>query len=293
MAIKIDMLRCFQTVAERGNLSDAAKELGRTPSAVSMMLQQLEDHIGAPLFKPGRKSHLTRLGELVRIEAKRELYHFDRTVAAIEGLSRAEAGHVRLAVTPSVAKVLMPHVLRSFATDHPDVRIDMRDIDSASIAHELQAGRVDIALASLRPMPPFERHLLFSDRFGVICPCDHPLTVNRDGLGWSDLEDIPFIANDLGRLIPDPDFHRILDNASLHVRNTASILSLVRAGMGVTVLPELASFNAGDDLAFVPLADTKIRREVWLVTPPLEDLSPAALALSEVIRNQNIRLAHA
>ncbi|WP_317057411.1 LysR family transcriptional regulator [Roseovarius rhodophyticola] len=292
MAIKIDMLRCFLTVADRGNLSDAAKELGRTPSAVSMMLQQLEDHIGAPLFKPGRKSHLTRLGDLVRIEAKRELNHFDRTVAAIEGLSRAEAGHVRLAVTPSVAKVLMPHVLRSFANHHPDVRIDMRDIDSASIGHELQAGRVDIALASLRPLPRFERHLLFSDRFGVICPADHPLTKNWDDLGWSDLQDTPFIANDLGQLIPDPEFRRIQDSATLHVRNTASILSLVRAGMGVTVLPELAAFDAGDDLTFLPLSDKTLRREIWMLTPPDQDMSPAAVALTEVIRNQNIRLAH-
>ena len=81
MAIKIDMLRCFLTVAERGNLADAATALGRTPSAVSMMLRQFEDHIGAPLFEAGRKSRLTRLGELIRVEAGRELAHFDRTVA--------------------------------------------------------------------------------------------------------------------------------------------------------------------------------------------------------------------
>ncbi|WP_254703064.1 LysR family transcriptional regulator [Roseovarius sp. THAF8] len=54
------MLRCFLTVAERGNLADAAEALGRTPSAVSMMLRQFEDHIGAPLFEAGRKSRLTR-----------------------------------------------------------------------------------------------------------------------------------------------------------------------------------------------------------------------------------------
>ncbi|MEL7258847.1 MAG: LysR substrate-binding domain-containing protein [Pseudomonadota bacterium] len=292
MAIKIEMLRCFLTVADRGNLSDAAKELGRTPSAVSMMLHQLEDHIGAPLFKPGRKSHLTRLGELVTIEAKRELNHFDRTIAAIEGLSRAEAGHVRLAVTPSVAQVLMPRILRKFANQHPDVRIDMRDIDSASIGHELQAGRVDIALASLRPLPRFERQLLFSDRFGVICPTDHPLARNWKDLSWADLQEEPFIANDLGRMIPDPEFRRILEKSTLNVRNTASILSLVRAGMGVTVLPELAAFGAGADLAFLPLADTSIRREVWMLTPPKQDLSPAALALSEVIQAEKITLAH-
>src|SRR6056297_3082102 len=98
------MLRCFRTVADHGSLSEAAAVLGRTPSAVSMMLKQFEDHIGAPLFETARKSRLTPLGELVLHEAGRGLSHFDRTLAAIEGLSRAERGHVRLAVTPSAAE---------------------------------------------------------------------------------------------------------------------------------------------------------------------------------------------
>ena len=56
------MLRCFATVARSGNLADAGDKLGRTPSAVSMMLKQFEEHLGAPLFESERKSKLTALG---------------------------------------------------------------------------------------------------------------------------------------------------------------------------------------------------------------------------------------
>ena len=122
MAIKLEMLRCFRTVAEQGSLADAAEVLGRTPSAVSMMLRQFEDHIGAPLFESARKSRLTPLGELIFSEARRELAHFDRTIAAIEGISRAEAGHVRLAVTPSVGQVIMPP---SCAPTWPPIPVSM------------------------------------------------------------------------------------------------------------------------------------------------------------------------
>ena len=111
MAIKIEMLRCFQAVANHGSLA-AAAALGRTPSAVSMMLAQFEDHIGAALFQTARKSRLTPLGDLILAEAQRELGHFDCTIAAIEGLSQAKFGSVRLAVTPSVAQVILPPVLR-------------------------------------------------------------------------------------------------------------------------------------------------------------------------------------
>jgi len=292
LAIKIDMLRCFLTVAERGNLADAADALGRTPSAVSMMLRQFEDHIGAPLFEAGRKSRLTRLGELIRVEAGRELAHFDRTIAAIEGLSRAEAGHVRLSVTPSVAQMFMPDILHRFAQAHPGVRINMRDTDSASVAQDLSAGRADIALASLGPKAGFDRHLLFSDRFGVVCPADHPFATDWDNLTWVDLTDIPFISNGLCDDVNDPDFRPILARATLNVSGTAALLSLVRAGMGLTLLPELALRDAGPDLAFLPLADATIRREVWMLTPPASELPPAATALAQTIRDQDITLIH-
>ena len=63
--IKIEMLRVFRAVAEQGSLARAADVLGRTPSAVSMMLSQFEWHIGAPLFETDRKNRLTTLGALV------------------------------------------------------------------------------------------------------------------------------------------------------------------------------------------------------------------------------------
>lgn len=288
MAIKIEMLRCFRAVAEQGNLADAADILARTPSAVSMMLRQFEDHIGEPLFESGRKSHLTALGELILVEAARELTHFDRTIAEIEGLSQARAGRVRIAVTPSVAQAIMPPILRAYAADHPGVRIDLRDTDSATIQQELVAERADIGLATLGPMPGFERHLLFSDRFGVICPQGHPLAENWEELTWADLSGTDFIANVLCRQIRDEGFQPILAASRLNVPNTASILGLVRAGMGITILPELSIPPGATDLVFLPLADASLRREVWMATPPETAMTPAARALATLIRNADL-----
>ena len=283
MAIKIEMLRCFQAVADHGSLSGAAEALGRTPSAVSMMLRQFEDHIGAPLFESARKSHLTPLGALIRTEAVRELGHFNRTIAAIEGLARAETGAVRISCTPSVAQTIMPPILRAFLQACPGVHIDMSDTDSASVQRDLIEDRADVGLASLAPMPGFERRLLFSDPFGVVCPIDHPLTRNWQSLTWADLEGIDFIANGLCQQIPDEGFRPILANARMMLRNTASILGMVRAGVGVTILPQLAVLPGFPDLAFLPLTITRTRRDVWMVTLPAASLSPAAQALADCI----------
>ena len=285
LAIKLEMLRCFRTVADAGSLADAAQILGRTPSAISMMLKQFEDHIGAPLFESARKSHLTPLGALVHAEAHRELSHFDRTINAIEALARAEEGLVRLAVTPSVAQTFMPPILERFMQLRPSVRIEMRDTDSAAVRRNLVQGDADIGMASLPPMAGFDRVLVFSDAYGVVCPKDHALARDWSSLGWDDLTGTQFIANGLCAQISDPAFRPILDASHLMVHSTSSILSLVRAGAGVTVLPERAVLPDFKDLVFLPLNDTATRREVWMITPSGSALPPAAAAMAQAIHS--------
>lgn len=276
MSIKIEMLRCFAMVAKQGSLSDAAEALGRTPSAVSMMLKQFEDHIGAPLFETARKSRLTPLGELIHEEARRQVDQFENTVSVIEGLARSELGFLRLAVTPSVAAIILPTAMFEFTKAFPNVRIEIRDMDSGSIARELMQERADIGIGSLKPVEGMSRIELFSDAFGVVCRNDHPINQNRNNLTWQDLTDHVFIANGLCDLITDPGFAPILANSKMMVRNTASLFALVRENVGVTVLPRLAVAGIEDGLAFLPLTDAMARRNVHMMSQPFNLLLPAA-----------------
>ena len=286
MAIKIEMLRCFATVAQSGNLAEAADTLHRTPSAVSMMLKQFEDHIGAPLFETGRKSHLSQLGEMVLIEAERELMHFDRTIAMIEGFARAEHGFVRIAATPSVAIAVLPNILRQFHAERPDVHIDVRDMDSVSVLRELTRERADIGLASMSgAVRDLVAEPLFSDRFGIVCPLDHPLANSADPPTWADLEGCTFIANGLCRQIENAEFKTVLAGSNLMVPNTTSLLAMVQAGVGVTVLPQLAVLGNFHDLSFVPLSDPVAMRRVNIVTRARASHAPAVEAFIAALRD--------
>lgn len=272
------MLRCFAAVARTGKLSEAAHQLGRTPSAVSMMLKQLEDHLGEPLFKTDRKNRLTALGRFVLEQAERELFQFDSTVQAIESFANARQGRVRVAAVPSVASTIMPHAIAHYLDAFPGVQIELRDMDSATILHELSRGRLDIGIASagLSAGPLFCQDLL-SDRFGLVCPADHPLANAPAGLSWADLQDHRFIANDLSKLISSPDFHSIHREASLSVHNMTSLLAMVRAGLGVTILPEMTlRATQSQDLAFVALPDITAKRQIHLLRKTESPTSPAA-----------------
>ena len=286
MTIKIEMLRCFETVARSGNLADAASRLGRTPSAVSMMLRQLENALGSPLFEAGRKNKLTALGRHVLDEAVKGLEHYEDVTRAIETYARSEAGLVRIAAVPSVAAAILPGVVQGFIQDHPGVQVEVRDMDSASIVRELERERVDLGIATgTGAGGDVETEELFSDPFGAVCPAGHTLALNSGTASWEDLALWPFIANSLCAHIGAEAFQAILATSKLTVHNTTSLLAMVRAGLGVTVLPRLAVSGGVEDLAFVPLADLSIRRRIDILRRARSSLSPAAQRFETAVRS--------
>lgn len=283
MAIKLEMLKYFAAVASHGSLAEAADTLGRTPSAVSMMLKQFEDHIGSPLFETARKSRLTPLGEMIFIEAQREVGHFENTISVIEGISRSEMGYLRVAATPSVATVILPKIIRAYTAKHPKVQIDIRDMDSAAIADALIKERTDVGIGTLPEFEGMARQEFFSDAFGVVCRRDDPLAREWDQLTWSMMRDCNFIANGLCDRITDPDFVEILSKSKIRVPNTTTLLSLVREGVGITVLPRLAVSPLQEALAFLPLTDLNARRFVHMVSAPKHLLMPAAKGFLKIV----------
>ena len=285
MAIKLEMLRCFVAVGRCGNLVDAAKTLNRTPAAVSMTLKQFENQLGAALFASERKSKLTALGAFALAEAGREVDHFEQTVAAIRSYARSGSGLVRIAAVPSAANTLLPKVIQAFLSDHPKVSVDIRDMDSKGIVRELEQERINIGIGSGTGMgSEIRRETLFSDAYGIVCAADHPLTRMREPLPCKTLTAWPFIANGLCREIANPAFRDLLSKSQLMVRNTTSLLAMVRAGVGITVAPRLVVESNHQALAFLTLSDLNDRRPIEILRRAGTSLSPAARDFEHAIR---------
>ncbi len=286
MAIKLDMLRCFVAVAETGKLTDAAHRLGRSPSAVSMMLKQFEDHLGENLFDGERKNRLSPVGLFALEQAQSELRHFDQMVQAIEGFARAEQGQVRLAAVPSVAGGMMPRVLGQFRARHPKVRLVLRDMDSRSIHQALVQGQLDIGIATLAqpgPLRGIERVGLFADHFGVICAPDHPFARRGVPVSVAELVEQEFITNDLCEVIENNLLRRVSQGSSFKAPNIISLLAMVRAGLGVTVLPQSVARLDPMGVAFCPFADLHALRQIDMLVRQDGVTSPAAQRLAELI----------
>lgn len=278
--IKTEMLRAFVAVAEAGSLVEGAAALGRTPSAVSETLKRLEAEVGRPLFEGERKNRLTALGAFTLSAGKRELDHHARTVKAIGDFAAARTGEVRIAAVPSYACAELPGLAVAFRHRHPDIRLQVRDMDSAAIHTALARGRIDLGIVSdPRPDSGMRSTRLGSDAFGLVMRVDDPLA-GRARMVCADLGRVQLLANPLCERIASPDLQAALADAPLRATNTTTLLAMVRAGLGVTVLPELVMHAGVPDLAFVPLESPTAWRELHLQSRKGETASPASAAFA-------------
>ncbi len=279
MAIKLEMLRTFRTVAEQGSLAAAASRLGRTPSAVSMTLAQLEDHIGAPLFETDRKNRLTPLGQLVLQESNRATETFARSVDAIGRHAISTAGTVRIAVVPSATVTLLPGIIASFRQQRPDVRLEISDVDSAAVRRRVKLDDADIGILSASDDDTTEGRVIYEDDLGIVCRRDGTTfnaAAQSKACSWHLLTHEPLIANPLCRLITHPCLASLLATCNLEARNTTALLSFVRAGLGATVLPRSAVQHRLDEVAFLLPSDPPTRRQLRMIRDETRHLSPAA-----------------
>ena len=284
MAIKVAQLRTFATVSRCGNIKDAAERLGRTPSAVSMALKQLEEELGGRLFEADRKNALTPLGRYVLDTAQEELVRFERAVAKMQAFAGNRIGRLELACVPSVAVRILPDVIRDFVSGRPQVQLEVWDMDSLSVRRAVERGEVDLGIASLgRADGALDYRAFFADDFGVVCAADSPLTRLKRPVRWSNLGDTTVIANGLSLSIADPVYRDLERQSRLMVRNVTSLLALVRQGVGVTLLPSLSVPRDDKLIHFLPLAVSGIRRNVGVISRADTTLSPVARAFCEVL----------
>ena len=276
MTIGLSQLRVFAAVAKSGSLREASEQLGRTTSAVSMTLKQLEADIGSKLFEADRKNRLTPVGRFMQQQIADLLLHHERCIATIRAYARTAVGRVDIVCVPSVATSLLPVIVPLFRRDYPQVEIDIRDTDSDNVIAAIEAGHAELGIGSSRRRQGLiEYQPLFEDRLGVVCRKDNALAKRRRINNWSFLDGETLLANGISQTIEDETFRDRNEQAPIVVYNVLSLLALVRAKVGITLLPRLSLADLAPDLAFVPLEMTEARRTVGLLRRRNEAPTPA------------------
>ena len=293
-AINLRHLRAFVAVARDSSFTRAAERLLLSQSALTVTVRQLEEHLGVALFnRTTRQVVLTVDGESLLIAAERIIGDFDHAFAAVTETAKQRQGRVPIAVVPSVATRLMPPLVRGFHEIYPDIRITLRDDNGRGVHRQVLDHDVEFGISNVwRPYPELEFTLLTSDRFGLVCRRDDPLAREEGPFNWAGIDQkrLFIMASDTGfytALQNTPEFVERCPTPAGEVLAMVTMLDMVRAGLGITLLPELARPAAVEsELVFRRLTNPAVHRHLCLIRRRNEALSQGARRIWDYIRAQ-------
>ncbi len=283
----IAALQAFLAVAETGSFSRAAERIFLTQPAVSKRIAALETQLAARLFdRIGKRIQLTPAGTALYERARRVLRDLDDVKRSITDLSGTIAGELRLATSHHIGLHRLPEPLRRFHTTYPQVRLDLRFMDSEQACNEVARGEIELAIVTLPPKleAPLQANIVWEDPLDIVVARHHPLAKARD-MQVKDLADYPAI-------LPGPGTY----TREIILRALGSWRDKIDVGMATNyleVLKMLASIGLGwsalprtmidDSLIVVQIKRMKIERQLGIVTHSARTLSNAAQALIRTV----------
>jgi len=196
-----------------------------------------------------------------------------------------------VALLPSLAAGWLPGVLAQYRAAHPGIEIDIADVLSEPCIDRVASGHADFALAAIRAdTPALQAEPFCSDNFYLVCPADHPLARRRKATTAQDLAAWPFIhlaRTSSVRQYLEAALHPQAMHTLMEVEQLATVMGMVRAGLGISVVPALTLFHFEQPgLVTRPLSLPGLTRQIYLVRRRDESLSVAAQALYALVMAQ-------
>jgi DNA-binding transcriptional LysR family regulator len=289
--LDFNQLRCFVAVAEELHFTRAAERLNMTQPPLSRQIQLLEHAIGALLFtRNNRVVRLTPAGRTLLPEARMILRLVENASLATRRVSDGDAGRVSIGFTAAAGYDFLPRAISRLRVSHPEVELQLKEMVSRAQIDALEAGRLDFGL--LRP--PVTREGLRSRRVEseplvAAIPAGHPLAAeDAVAIRAFDGEAVVMFAPDESRYFYDLVAHvfsraGVNPHFSQYVSQIHAVLALVKAGLGLALVPRAAMALRYEGVVFRPLRGASARPvELHLVWKEGND-NPALVRLLEEI----------
>ncbi len=289
--LTLRQLRYFEALAQTRHFGHAAAACAISQPALSLQVKELESQIGAPLVeRSSRQVRLTSLGEEFAERARDIL----RAVEELGELGRAGglplAGKLRIGVIPTVAPYLLPRLIQDLATRYPGADLRPREAVTGRLLDELAAGRLDMALVALPVSEPaLAEAPLFEEEFVLVRPAQD---AGKPVPAPEALREMRLLLLEEGHCFRDQALsfceigaggapRELMEGSSL-----ATLVQMVGAGIGVTLIPEMAiPLEARSaEVSVARLAPPRPSRTLGLVWRRTNPLAPRIAAIAEGLR---------
>jgi DNA-binding transcriptional LysR family regulator len=266
--MELRQLRYFIAVAEELQFTRAAARLHIAQPPLSQQIRLLESELGTALLnRTTRHVELTPAGAAFLEEARRTVAQAERARDVARTVGEAVSARLELGFVDSSLYTYLPHLLRAYRRARPRVHVTLREGASEAQVNALQRGEIQVGLLRRSAAGPQLRlEEIGRERLIVALPDDHPLC-SRAAVAVADLEPYPFVLPDhsaapvlldhLTGLMRSAGFTpRVAEVAS----EGHTIIGLVGAGVGVSIVPETLGAVSSDTVTFRPIA----RSSAWL-----------------------------
>lgn len=289
-------LRYFIAVAEELHFGRAAERLGISQPPLSQQIQALEEEIGARLFeRTNRRVELTDAGRLFLDESRQVLAQVDKAVLLARRAHLGELGELKIGFTSSAPFTsTIPSSIHAFRKAYPDVHLDLQEMSSRQVLKALLEESLQVGVIRPLALPDAVHWVeLFREPLVAVLRADHPLAAgSEDGLAIAALAEEPFVFfprsygtglyDQVIALTRQAGFSpRIAQEAS----EAMTIIGLVSAGLGVSILPASFRRTRVDGVVYRTLSDPEATTAVWLVRRQNEG-SPLALSFIDLVARE-------
>ncbi|MEI4471182.1 LysR family transcriptional regulator [Frigidibacter sp. MR17.24] len=283
-------LRAFLSVVDLQGFHRAAEALNLSQSALSRRIQKLEQAVGAPLLeRTTRHVSLTAIGSELIPLVRRMIEEFDTSLFRVSEVGRHSGALVTIACIPTAAFYFLPTVIREFARVYPNIRFRILDLTAVDGLQAVARGEVEFGINIMGSSDPdLEFMHLADDPFVLAVRKEHPLAA-KPVVDWRDLGEYPLITvhrSSGNRTLLDTALarHDLKLHWTYEVTHLSTSLGLVEQGLGISVLPRLAT--PGGDHPFLVtrrLAAPEISRPIGVVKRRNARLSPAAARFLDML----------
>jgi DNA-binding transcriptional LysR family regulator len=273
----------MEVVQSHNNFTEAAHQIGIKQPPLSKRIQALEQFLsrnqsqGVKLFdRAKRPVELTEAGQAFWDEVQQALIHLERAISTARQASRGEIGRLIIGMNNSIANTMLPEIVQAFAQQFPKVELELHEVTLQQEVTMLKNRQLDVIFqrashfeendSALKVQPILEEY------FVVVLPSDHSLAkyakiplnaIANEAIILPSLDVLPFYEKII-TLCREAGFEPKI-NPTVTVTGVVTLLSLVAAGVGVSILPNHVQTLQREGVVYRSLQDTTLNRRIAIV----------------------------
>lgn len=276
--MNLNLFKTFIRVVETQNLSRTADDFGLSQPAITKQIQALEDMYGVLLLeRSGRKLKTTEAGEILYSYSRDLVRSMDKLDKAMEDIAEDRKGSLFMGASTIPGQYIIPALIKGFKQEHPHISISLEIADTEKIFNKICERELDIGIVGgWTNQRKVEGFPWLEDELVVVVPQDHRLA-GQPSCSLADLQDESWIFREKGsgtrkaveELMVANNFNRDNLNVFLEAGSTESVLAMVEAGMGISIVSRwvIRPDKPQTKLCYLKLNEKEARRIFYVIYP--------------------------